>query len=154
MTPFQIFRRAQWFAAVVACAAIGACGGYDDGTGPDGDPYAEAAGSYTLVSLNGRALPATVFQSGNVRIDITGSTLVMRENRTFTETIDAQNYVGTAAPVAERQVHNGTYVINGTSATFTVPAAGQFPAFSFAGTLSGNVLTYTDENATYRYERN
>jgi hypothetical protein len=140
-----------WIAAVVIAISTLACGS-DSPSEPNDDPYALVAGTYTLVSLNGRALPATLFQDATVRVDITAATLVMRANRTFTETIDAVEIRGTAQ-TPERQVHNGTYTLTGATAAFSVPAAGGFPAFSFSGTLTGNVLVYTDENATYRYER-
>ncbi len=148
----KLITRALRTAAIVTCAAALACGG-GDSTGPADDPYAAAAATYTLVSLNGRALPATVFQDATVRVDITSASLVMRANRTFTETIDGLVIMGTAQPVPEHQVHNGSFVLNGTAASFNVPAANGFPTFSFSGTLTGNVLLYTDENATYRYER-
>ena len=135
--------------AVLALAAT-ACGG--DSTAPQVDVYAQAAGTYALVSLNGRALPATVFEDATIRTDITSASLILRTDRTFTETIDAVNIQGTSQQ-PERQVHNGTFTLNGTAAAFIVPAAGGFPAFSFSGTLTGNVLTYTDDNATYRYEK-
>ena len=144
-----IRRHARIATAFLALAAI-ACGG--DSTAPQVDVYAQAAGTYALVSLNGRALPATVFQDATIRTDITSASLTLRADRTFTETIDAVNIQGTSQQ-PERQVHNGTFTLTGTAAAFTVPSAGGFPAFSFSGTLTGNVLTYTDENATYRYEK-
>jgi hypothetical protein len=147
----KLIRRRAGFAAFLSVATL-ACGS-SYSTGPQDNPYTLAAGSYTLVSLNGRALPATVFQDATVRIDITSATLVMRADRTFTETLDGQIFQGTAQPQPEHQVHNGTYTLTGTTAAFSVVAAGGFPAFSFSGTLSGTVLTYTDENATYRYEK-
>lgn len=145
-----IRHHARVFGAFLSLAAI-ACGS-SDSTAPE-NPYANAAGSYALVSLNGRTLPATVFQDATMRVDITSSILVLRADRTFTETIDGQITQGTSQPQPEHQVHNGTFTLTGTAAAFTVPAVSGFTAFGFSGTLSGGVLTYTDEFATYRYER-
>jgi hypothetical protein len=137
-------------AALLAITLL-ACGG-DDPSAPPESPYHLAAGSYALVSLDGDPLPATIFQEGTLRVDITAATLVLRSDRTFTETLDALNIDGTTQE-PERQVHDGTYTITNATAAFVVPAVGGFPAFTFSGTLTGTVLTYTDDNATYRYER-
>ena len=142
----------NWRALIALTSlSLAACGG-GESTGP-ADDYARVAGSYTLVSLDGRPLPATVFQDASTRIDVTSATLVLRADRTFTETLDGQIRQGGGQPQPERQVHNGTFTLSGTAAAFTVPAAGGLPALGFAGTLSGTVLTYTDDLATYRYER-
>jgi hypothetical protein len=132
-----------------------ACGG-DGGTEP-ADNYARAAGSYSLVSLNGQPLPALLFQEGSTRVDLLSATLVLRADRSFTESLTGRVTIGSGQPQPDVQVHNGTYVLSGATssltASFSVPATSQFPAFSFTGTLSGSVVTYTDETATYRYER-
>jgi hypothetical protein len=142
----------KWRALITLTSlSLAACGGGEP-AGPE-DGYARASGTYTLVSLNGRPLPATAFQDASMRIDVTSATLVLRADRTFTETLDGEVRLGAGQPQPERQVHRGTFTLSGTAAAFTVPAAGEFPAFGFTGTLSGTVLTYTDELATYRYER-
>ena len=137
--------------ALLAVVAAGACGG-DSATGAE-DEYARVAGSYTLVALNGRPLPALLVEDATIRIDITSATLVLRANRTFTESLDSQVRLGAGQTQPDRQVHNGTFSLAGATASFTVPAANGFNAFGFTGTINGSVLTYTDELGTYRYER-
>jgi hypothetical protein len=148
--PMQWHMKRHILVGLTALALV-ACGG-SESTEP-ADEYARASGSYTLVSLSGRPLPATLSQDASMRVDITSATLVLRADRTFTETLVGQVRQGNGQPQPERQVHNGTYTLSGTTASFAVPAAGEFPSFGFTGTLSGTVLTYTDELATYRYER-
>ena len=137
--------------ALLAAVAVGACGG-DSASGP-ADEYARVAGSYTLVALNGKPLPALLVEDATIRVDITSATLVLRANRTFTESLDSQVKLGASEAQSERQVHNGTFQLSGATASFTVPAANGFSAFGFTGTINGTVLTYTDELGTYRYER-
>ena len=137
---------------IVASLVTIGCGESSSGPQPV-DEYAAVAGTYTLMSLNQQTLPAKLFEDATERVDVTSATLVMRGNRTFTETLDSQVRLNGGQPQGDQQVHNGTFTLSGATATFTVPAANGFPPFGFSGTITGKVLVYTDDLATYRYER-
>jgi hypothetical protein len=109
-----------------------------DSTGPTG-----IDGEYTLVAINTQALPVTIFASNAGRIDITGSTLVLRSDLSFTETINYR--VIPAAPEAafdDVTLQNGTYKVEGRTVTFTQRRSDGVELGTYAGTVEGNTLTY------------
>jgi hypothetical protein len=93
------------------------------------DPSSAAAivGTYTLVSVNGHALPAPFEQS-----TITSGSIVVNADNTFTYT---ENHSGSAAHVT-----SGTWSLSGSTYTFHPTAAGETDG---TGTLSGTTLTIT-----------
>ncbi len=110
-----------------------------DSTGPAG-----IDGEYTLIAINTQALPVTVFASNAGRIDITGSTLELRSDLSFTETINYR--VIPAAPEAaydDVMIQNGTYEVKGRTVTFTQRRSDGVQLFpKYAGTVEENTLTY------------
>ena len=74
--------RAAALALVVLSAA---CGDASGPAAPDGHP---AAGLYSLVTINGRKLPFTVFVSGPVRVEIRGRRIALEADGSYTDEID------------------------------------------------------------------
>ncbi|MBA3969264.1 MAG: hypothetical protein H0X52_04100 [Gemmatimonadetes bacterium] len=126
---------------------LAACG---DSTGP-GEQRVD--GTYTLVQLNGQAPPVTVFQSAAGRVEITGATLLLRPDFSYRETINVRGVPATGAPVTQDEIENGTYTVVGNSITFTIPASGGEPSYSYTGAVSGNTVTYTFEGLAFVYRK-
>jgi hypothetical protein len=139
-------------AALAIVLGVAACGG--DASGPgESDPYAQAAGSYALTTANGQ-LPYTYFQNSAGRAEIWGGTLVLRADRSYTETLNTRAVFTSGAPSqTSNAVENGTYTIVGTQITFTIPPSGGNAGLSYTGALSNRTLTYTYEGIAMSYLR-
>jgi hypothetical protein len=130
---------------VVLILPLAACG---DGTGPS-----RIDGTYTLVSLNTEALPATVFASNAGRIDVIGSTLVLRADLSYTETIDYRVVPAEAAAYDDVTIVNGVYTVTGTTISFVVLRDDGTRSSSYTGTVVGNTLTYSFGGDSYAYRK-
>jgi hypothetical protein len=126
---------------------LAACG---DSTGP-GEQRVD--GTYTLAQVNGQAPPVTLFQSTDGRLEITGGSLVLRSDFSYQETIGLRAVPASGSPVTQDEIENGTYSVVGSSITFTVPASGGNPSFSYSGAISGNTITYTVEGFSLVYRK-
>ena len=102
------------------------------------DPEEAIVGTYTLASVNGGNLPATVVLVPGYRLEIISGTLTVRDNDTWTETATIRETEGTTVTTSTTTV-NGTYTINGNTATFT-DSDGDALTSTFSG---GNTLTTT-----------
>ena len=145
-----IRRHARIATAFLALAAI-ACGG--DSTAPQVDVYAQAAGTYALVSLNGRALPATVFQDATIRTDITSASLDPARRSHIHRDDRRGEYPGDVAATGTRRCTTARLLSLGPRRRLQSLRPVDFPRSRLVVRCTGNVLTYTDENATYRYEK-
>ncbi len=67
--------------AIAIAAAVAACGG-DGGTSPNS--LAAAAGTYTLVSFDGHALPTITFEDAEWRDEVLSEALILEADGTFT----------------------------------------------------------------------
>jgi hypothetical protein len=132
---------------------VAACGG--DASGPNvEDPYAAAAGTFTLTTANGQ-LPYVFFQNSAGRAEIYGGSMVLRQDRSYTETLNARAVFNTGAPPTNsNNVESGTYTIVGSQVTWTVPPSGADAGFSYTGALSGRTLTYTYDGIAYVFTKN
>jgi hypothetical protein len=119
-----------------------------DSTGPS-----EIDGEYTLVGINTQLLPVTVF-GGNVgRIDVTGGTLVLRSDLSYTERINYHVVPVAAAAYDDVAIENGSYRVAGNTVTFTMLTPDGTRLFEYAGTVEGNTLTYSFEGDSYAYRK-
>ena len=135
---------------------MAACGG-DNAFGPDGvgngDPSASLAGTYTLTSVDGQ-LPYVFFQNSAGRTEFYGGTMVMRADRSYTETLNVRAVFSDGAPSqTDNAVETGTFTVNGTQLTFAVPPIGQELGYSYNGTLNGRNFTYTYNGVVFAYTR-
>jgi hypothetical protein len=139
-------------AVITLFATTSACGG-GDSTAPD--PKAAVAGTYTLTQINGGNLPVTVFANTAGRIELTGGSLTLRSDGSYTESLAARTvYTSGAAPQTTTDNENGTFTVIGSQITFSIPPSGSSSGLSYTGAVSGGVLTYTYEGNAFRYQKN
>ena len=153
----------------VAPLLVAAC---TDNTGVN--PLNDADGTYRLTVYDGRSVPTTYtinpgdpnypeYPNGATFV-VTGGTMVLFSNGTFTET---NNYVFTpTGQPAENQsfVNNGTWTLDGEDFHFTAPAQGNTGPRNIFGTITENVngdlvINYQESNGSgaltpYEYQRN
>lgn len=124
-------------------------GGCDSPT----DPQTRVAGTYTMTQVNGQAPPVTVLQVPEGRIEVTGGSMVLRADGSYTETVQVRVTPTGGSPQSDQQVENGTYAVTATSITFTVPPSAGQAAFSYSGTISGDIITYTEQGVSVTYRK-
>jgi hypothetical protein len=78
-------------------------------------------GTYTLASVDGRALPAVVETDGACRDELVSGTLTLADGTWTLETVERELCEGQAAR-EDRETERGRYTLSGTAVTF---AAGQ-----------------------------
>ena len=110
-----------------------ACGG-DKATGPE-----PVAGSYTLRTVNGAALPATYYQDDVEKDQFFAGTITLAADHSWTGSLSVD---ATAIPSGEVLFHapipvSGTYSLNAGAITMTDARH----ALSLTGTVSGGTLT-------------
>lgn len=135
----RVFTRVAAAALLLLAAA---CGG-DDGN----DPIDSIAGTYTLRSVNGQALPAVLYDDGSYKIEVTGATYVLSSSGSFTNTFSLrETEAGVVTPSSES--YRGTYVVNGSTVTFTDEEGDVSSA-----TRSGDELTFSSDGITAVFRR-
>jgi hypothetical protein len=125
---------------LVMAALVLGTGACDSAT----DPEDAIVGTYTLATVNGGSLPATVFQAPDYRLEIVSGTLIVRDNNTWTETATIRETDGTTI-TTETSTVNGTYTLNGSTATFT-DSEGDTLTSTFSGS---DTLTTTDSGSGF-----
>ena len=119
--------------------ALAAC---SDSSGPD----ATIHGTYTLRTVNGQTLPATIFQDASGRFDITGGTLTLNSNGTFTDVVMFRIVSGTTT-ITDQASGTGTFAEAGNTVTFTTTDGETYTMTRSGGTLTQVVseegLTFT-----------
>jgi hypothetical protein len=133
----------------LALLATAACG--DDS--PTGSSQSNVTGTYNLLTVNAVAPPASVYQGPEGRVDITGGSMVLRADKSYTETITFRVQPTGGPAVNDQAIENGTYVQNGQTIQFTVPAQAGEPAFSYQGTVNSGTLSYTFEGTALVYRK-
>jgi hypothetical protein len=121
------FARPLFLASAVALLA--ACG--SDSSGPT--PDADVSGQYSLVNVNGHALPDTIPNSEHVFV-ITAADVLFNDNGTYDASI-----TGTEDDSAEQQVaaDNGTFTISGN--TVTLHSAVYFTSYQATVASNGQI---------------
>jgi hypothetical protein len=126
----------------LALLAVG-CGG--DATGPT---TASVAGTWSLQSINGIALPYVVAQTGGDKVEITGDVFTAVATGSFTQLTTVRTTLSgqvTTQSVADA----GSWSMSGTAVTFQFNSNGSVGT----GSLSGNTLTVTDAGYAYIYRK-
>lgn len=146
----RVKRSLSYLAAItLACLAVSGC---SEGTGPREAMY-PAAGTYSLAEYNGAAIPATIVQNEEGRILMTSATMVLREDRSYSETRNIKIILTTGEEATNAQRETGTYTVTGNEIAFTFPGNNEHPSAFYVGTVSGNDLTYVIGEKTYHYKR-
>ena len=123
--------------ALVLALVLAACGG--DATAPRSD----LAGTYTLASVNGGALPAFAWQDNLGRWEIVGGSLELTD-RTYLQTVDWR----IAAPwgsSTQTTGGQGTYSASGGSV--------RFEGGPTSGTVAGGAISLVVDGRTLVYRR-
>ncbi len=123
-------------------AFVAACGG--DGIN---DPGNSVAGTYSLKTVNGAALPAVIFETGVYKVEVVAANYVLAAAGKFSTTATFRE---TESGVATQSTDTttGTYAVNGTTITFT-DSDGEV----FSAVLSGNDLKFTEDGLTAVFTR-
>lgn len=127
-----------------AVAVTTACGG-DSSTGPG----AGVAGTYSLQSVNSKALPFTFYEDGTQKIDVLSDSYTLSAAGTYTNQTVVRTAVGGTAS-NETIPSNGTYTQSGNSVTLTDSAD---PTDKVTGTVSGSTLTINVQGLVLLYSR-
>lgn len=134
-----------------ATIALAACS--DDEDSGSTTP-SKVAGTYTMTSVNNGSLPATTELSiGGGHVEITGGSFVLRSDNTYTETINTRTVAANGSATTGTQTESGTFALNGSTISFTLPATATDAAFSYAGTINGKTLSYVFSNTLIVYTK-
>ena len=125
------------------------------------NPMTDAAGTYQLTVYAGRTIPATyTIQPGDpnwpaypngATFVVTGGTLALNSNGTFTETNTYQITPPGGSPDNTSFVSSGTWTLNGTNFNMFAPAQSGNAARNVTGTLDTDVngvltVNYQEDN--------
>lgn len=125
--------------------ALSACDGGGISTGVD------VSGTYTLRSVNGDPLPATLFEDSEVRYEIVRGELRLIADRTY-QTLITFRFTDKFSGDAESDiaVETGTYRVRDGDITFTSddPADG-----TYVGSITGSTITYTTDGTTVTFRK-
>ena len=132
------------FFKLVALLALVACGGDNDPTSPGNS----LAGTWSLQSINGTALPYVVLQSGANKIELTADILTVSSGGSFTQTSTIKTTVN-GQVTTESVSDAGSYTVNGNAVSFVFNS----DATTGTGVLSGNSLSVGAEGAAFIYRK-
>lgn len=99
-------------------------------------PEEALPGSYTLSTVNGSALPATIFEAGTQMVEITAGELQVGADNTFDLSVTVRSTDNDVSQTVTNQ-HSGSWTITGNVVSFTYSANG----FTDTGVLDGDQLT-------------
>lgn len=125
----------------LAALLVIACG---DSTGPD----TSHVGTYTLLSVDGEALPVS-FTDGFATIVLTSGHVTLNADGTFADVLSYTVTEGTDS-YSDTETYSGTYTRSGSNITFNVTSP---DPDTYRMTLSGTTLTQTDGGATLVYRK-
>jgi hypothetical protein len=150
-------RTARAFGVLVLSAAAGGCRGGDEATGP---VDAALLGTYALVALNERPLPAAFLLSPPPSRHLVEGTLTLRGDRTFVHTEVTRSYRadGSAVPGSEgTHTTEGTVTRRGAALTFSQDWGNALGRQTVGtATVTGTRLVYTNRfigSDVYTYEK-
>ena len=127
------FRRALVAVGVtLALAGASACSD-DDPSGPSTD----MRGTYTLRSVNGTNIPATLLNTGSSKFEVIGGSLELKAESEFEARIESRTTTGGEVET-ETDEAAGTWGMSGNQIVLT--SAGE----TITGTVSGDMITITD----------
>jgi hypothetical protein len=122
------------------------------------NPIQDASGTYTLTVYAGKSIPATyIIQPGDpnypdypngATLVVTGGTMDLNSNGSFTETNNYQITPPGGSPQQQQFVSSGTWNLSGTTFTLFAPAQNGNAARNITGTLE----TDANGNATLNYQ--
>ena len=130
-------------ALVLSLLSVSGCGS-DTSIAPT---QVSVAGTWNLSTINGLPLPFTI-QAANPKIEYLNEQLIVSTSGTFTQTYSAR-YTTNGVVSTQAFADAGTYVLNGTAATFRFNSDGS----SGTGTVSGSTLTVAEGGYSQVYTK-
>jgi hypothetical protein len=109
---------------------------------------ASVAGTWTLQTVNGGALPYTAAPAPT-KVEILSNTVTATSAGTWTSTTQIRTTIGTQAPTTATQLDAGTYTLSGNNVAINSTANGVVGA----GAISGNTLTLTQAAGVFVYKK-
>ena len=129
--------------AIIAFTGLVACSS-ESGTGVQSH-----AGTYTLRTVNGVALPYTIIQiDSTTRLELIDDALTLTDAGTFTESGHGRSTID-GKVTTQANVATGTFTLDGTAITLR----NNDPTSMATGTLSGTRLTLIQPGLTAVYEK-
>jgi hypothetical protein len=142
-------RTLRSLAFVATLATAGACGG-DSPSGPATPKTPE--GSYAISTVNGKGLPVAIFADTNFTYEVTSGSLALTADGKFSVvTTFRQTIPGNVETFVDST--GGTWVLSGTSVTFTYPDDGSTATATWAGTQLTSTVAYGPTPTTFVYSR-
>lgn len=133
-------------AAALLCAAVASC---DDATG---SVPSEAVGTYTLVQVNGMALPARITDTATQQVDIVAGGMIVRADGTYRET-RTSSVTDSSGTRTGSSFTEGTLHVTGSTLEVRERLGG-----TYSGTFTGETLSYTltagSSGVSFTYDRN
>lgn len=125
------------FCAMAVLAVTAACGGGDGITEP-----ASIAGTYNLVTIDGKSPPIVLFDEPGLKVEIMSGNFILAEGRTFTTNV-VFRFTEAGQVSTKSESYDGTYTVTGSTVDFAYSDGD-----SASGTLNGNTLTFVDGGST------
>jgi hypothetical protein len=133
------------FVTLALVLAVIGCGS-DNSTTPTNT---SVAGTWTLQTVNGSALPFTLATSP-AKLEVLSYVVVVTSNGTWTSSEQTRTTIGTQPPVTATVTDAGTYTISGNNVALTSNTAG---SAAQAGTVSGNTFTIVQSGFTFVFQK-
>ena len=106
--------------ALGALTFLGTGCGDDDPSGPRG-----VTGSYTLRTVNGQNVPATVYEGSDLgfqlKVEVLSGRITLNSNGTFQDVTTVRQTIGTGPSSTDDFTTSGTWVQSGSTLTLTDP---------------------------------
>lgn len=100
--------------AMLCLATLAACGGGDDSPAPK-----QLAGTYPLVSADGRSLPAVLYEDATYKLEVTAGTITLVANGSFSDSYTIRETIdGVVQPVEVIPCH-GSWTRSGNTVTLS-----------------------------------
>ena len=124
---------------VIACS---------DATGPGDGPGGGLVGTWRLQTVDGLPLPFTLSEGGADKLELTAETMTLVASGSF-DMVTTFRVTEGSNVFPESIPDEGTYVVNGSTVTFTYDSDGS----TDIATVSGNAMTLDDIGLTFVYRR-
>jgi hypothetical protein len=146
-------RRGSATLLVIVAGTLGACGGGDSGTEPDGpgDPTTPASGTFALSTIDTKALPFAVLSDTFYKLEVTAGGAILDTNGTFVLPLTTRETVAGHASIYV-DTTTGTWTQN--AGVITMTATGGLPTTAAwdGRKLMMNILLGPSQNS-YVYTR-
>jgi hypothetical protein len=121
-----------------------ACGG-DSSTGPG----ASVVGTYSLQTVNSKALPYVAYDDGTEKIEVLSDSYTLTATGTYTNETVVRTTIG-GTPTTDTYSYDGTYTQSGNTVTLT---DSQDPTDVVSATVSGSTFTISVQGLVLVYTR-